>query len=243
LSASLVSPPRPDNYVVPLPRHDAYDPEGSLWPLLKAFLILYRVLMVGRVRVTGREHIPREPCILVSNHAFVSDAFIVAVVFGRLQALAQAESFALPFFGWLLARAGQIPVIRGRRTEILARAADQIRRGRHVLVYPEGQLSHGGDLHVGRTGAAELSLTTGAPILPVGFFVPPRYGRAFRGRHYNRPTLGVWQIGGPCYIHIDHPWRPFAGCTESSGEDLHRVTHETMAHIEAALDRARRMAG
>ena len=242
MSASLASPPRPENYVVPLPRHDAYDPEGRLWPLLKAFLILYRVLMVGRVRVSGRERIPREPCILVSNHAFVSDAFIVAVVLGRLQALAQAESFALPFFGWLLARAGQIPVIRGRRPEILARAADQIRRGRHVLVYPEGQLSHGGDLHVGRTGAAELSLTTGAPILPVGFFVPPRYGRVFRGRHYDRPTLGVWQIGGPCYVHIDDPWRPFAGRTDSSPEDLRRVTDETMVRIEAALDRARQMA-
>jgi 1-acyl-sn-glycerol-3-phosphate acyltransferase len=243
MRASYSTPSRPEGYVVPLPKRDEYDPEGRLWPLLKAFLLLYRILMVGRVRVAGRERIPKEACILVSNHAFVSDAFIVALVFGRLQALAQAESFALPFFGWLLARSGQIPVIRGQRPEILARAADQIRRGRHVLVYPEGQLSHGGDLHVGRTGAAELSLTTGAPILAVGFYVPPRYGRAFRGRHYNRPTLGVWQIGGPCYLHIDDPWRPFDGAADSSPEDLRRVTDEMMIRIEAALERARRMAG
>jgi 1-acyl-sn-glycerol-3-phosphate acyltransferase len=214
-----------------------------LWPVLKAFLHLYRLLLIGRIRVTGRDKIPDRPSILVSNHAFVSDAFILGLVFGRLQSLAQAESFALPFFGWLLGRAGQIPVIRGERKKILARAADQLARGHHVLVYPEGELSHGGDLHEGRTGAAELSLSTGAPLLPVGFYVPPHHGRAFRSRHYDRPTLGVWQIGGPCFIAIGDAWMPFAGRTAASPEELRDVTDEMMVRIEVVLDRAGHMAG
>ena len=240
--SSISSPPRPENYVVPLPPRDEYDPEGRLWPVLKAFLILYRILLVGRVRVAGRKNIPDQPSILVSNHAFVSDAFILALVFGRLQALAQAESFTLPFFGWLLAHAGQIPVIRGDRSKILARAADQLERGQHVLIYPEGALSHGGDLHEGRTGAAELSFSTGAPLLPVGFFVPPHHGQAFHSRNYNRPTFGVWQIGGPCSIAIGDAWSPFAGRTAASPEDLRDVTDEMMVRIETVLDRARHMA-
>ena len=215
---------------------------GRLWPVLKAFFVLYRLLMVGRVRVTGRDQIPDRASILVSNHSYVSDAFILALVFGRVQALAQAESFALPFFGWLLAHAGQIPVIRGRRPEILARAADQLSRGRHVLIYPEGRLSHGDDLHEGRTGAAELSSTTGAPLLPVGVFVPSQYGRAFRGRHYDRPTLGVWQIGGPCSIAVGQAWWPFAGGTTASTQDLRDITDEMMRRIEFVLDQARRIA-
>jgi 1-acyl-sn-glycerol-3-phosphate acyltransferase len=214
-----------------------------LWPVLKLFLALYRVLMVGRLRVAGRDNIPERPSILVSNHAFVSDAFILALVFGRIQSLAQAESFALPFFGWLLGNAGQIPVIRGQREKILARAADQLARGQHVLIYPEGQLSHGGDLHEGRTGAAELTLSTGAPLLPVGLYVPPHHGRAIRGRHYNRATLGVWQVGGPCFIVIGEPWRPFDGQSTASPERLRDVTDEIMVRIEAVLEQARRMAG
>jgi 1-acyl-sn-glycerol-3-phosphate acyltransferase len=210
--------------------------------VLKGFLFLYRLLMIGRVRVVGREKIPDRSCILVSNHAFVSDAFILALVFGRLHSLAQAESFALPFFGWLLGRAGQIPVIRGERKTILARAANQLARGQHVLIYPEGALSHGADLHEGRTGAAELSCSTGAPILPVGFYVPPRHGQAFRSRHYDRSTLGVWQIGGPCFIAIGDAWAPFAGRTAASPEELRDVTDRTMVRIETALEQARHLA-
>jgi 1-acyl-sn-glycerol-3-phosphate acyltransferase len=202
----------------------------------------YRLLMVGQVRVADRDHIPHPPSIIVSNHALVSDAFILALTIGRVQSLAQAESFTLPFFGWLLAHAGQIPVIRGHRAETLARAADQLGRGRHVLLYPEGQLSHGGDLLEGRTGAAELSLTTSAPVLPVGVYVPPPYGRAFRGRHYNRPTLGLWQIGGPCYLAIGDPWLPFAGRATATSSELRDVTDEIMIRIETTVDRARRMA-
>jgi 1-acyl-sn-glycerol-3-phosphate acyltransferase len=213
-----------------------------MWPVLKAFLGLYRLLFAGRVRVVGRENIPPRPSIIVSNHAFISDAFIVALIFGRIASLAQAESFTLPFFGWLLGRAGQIPVIRGQRTEILSRAADQLARGRHVLVYPEGELSHGGDLYGGRTGAAELSATTGAPLLPVGFYVPARFGRAFTSLHYNRPTFGVWQIGGPCFVAIDEPWRPFEGGAAPGLDELRTVTDEIMNRIEVALDRARSLA-
>jgi 1-acyl-sn-glycerol-3-phosphate acyltransferase len=210
--------------------------------VLKAFLMFYRMLMVGRVRVIGKDRIPEGPSVLVSNHAFVSDAFVLAVVFGRLQALTEVEAFTLPFFGWLLGSAGQIPVIRGRRSEVLARAADQLARGRHVLIYPEGELSHGGDLHPGRTGAAELSLSTGAPLLPVGFYVPQPHGRGFRGRHFKRRTFGVWQIGGPCYVAIDEPWWPFAGRTGASLDELRNVTEEMMGRIETARERARGMA-
>lgn len=233
---------RPEGYVVPLPKRDSYDPSGRMWPLLKAFLRLYRILCAGRVRVVGRENIPRQPTIIVSNHAFVSDAFVLAMIFGRIQALTQAESFALPFFGWLLGRSAQIPVIRGQRAKTLERAADQLSRGHHVLVYPEGELSHGGDLHSGRTGAVELSATTAAPILPVGFFVPERYGRAIRSRQYSRRTFGVWQVGGPCYVAIDPPWRPFTGIREPDLDELRSRTDEMMARIEVALDRARGLA-
>jgi hypothetical protein len=78
--------------------------------------------------------------------------------------------------------------------------------------------------------------------VPVGFFVPPRYGHAFRGRHYNRPTLGVWQLGGPCFIAVADPWWPFAGSASATPEALRQLTDEIMLRIEAALDEARAMA-
>jgi len=236
--ASIRSSSLPENRVRPSPVKDRYDPQGRLWPVLKAFLFLYRALCVGRIRVSGRRNI-RPGSILVSNHAFVSDAFILAIVLGRLHALAQVEAFTLPFFGWLLARAGQIPVATGRGAEALARAADQLANGKFVLIYPEGRLSHGGQLLQAKTGAARLSLSTQAPLLPIAFYVPPGYGRMFRGRQFNRPTAGVWQIGGPCTIVIGEAWWPFAGRDTASEEEIRSVADESLARVQALLEHAR----
>lgn len=222
---------------------DEYDPRGRLWPVLKALFYLYRGLCVGRIRVSGRQNIPRQAPILVSNHAFVSDAFVLALVFGRLHALAQGEAFTLPFFGWLLAHAGQIPVVPGRGPEALARAAEQLARGETVLIYPEGRLSHGRELLQAKTGASRLALSTRAPLLPVAFYVPPGHGRLFRGRHFDRPTAGIWQIGGPCHIVIGKPWFPFAERPSPSEKEIHSVAEETLTRVQALLEDARRMAG
>ncbi len=243
MSESIRPSSSPKNSVRPSPSRDEYDPRARWWPVLKIFLYLYRVLCVGRIRVRGRQKIPRGGSILVSNHAFVSDAFVLAIIFGRLHALTQVEAFTVPFFGRLLARAGQIPVASGRGPEALARAAEQLTRGESVLIYPEGRLSHGGQLLQAKTGAARLALSTGAPLLPIAFYVPPGYGRLFRGRQFNRPTVGVWQIGGPCHIVIGEPWTPFAGRPSASEEEIRSVADGTLGRVEALLEEARRMAG
>ena len=242
MPVSIGSSSPPEDRLRPSLAKDQYDPRGHLWPVVKALLYLYRGLFVGRIRVLGRQHIPPQPSIVVSNHAFASDAFVLAIVFGRLHALAQVEIFALPFFGWLLSRAGQIPVASDRGAEALARAAEQLARGRSVLIYPEGRLSHGGQMLQARTGAARLSLSTQAPLLPVALYVPPRYGRLFRGRHFDRPTVVVWQIGGPCTVVIGEPWWPFAGRDPASDGDIRSVADEALARVQTLLEDARREA-
>jgi 1-acyl-sn-glycerol-3-phosphate acyltransferase len=166
---------------------------------------------------------------------------VLAIVFGRIHALTQVEAFTVPFFGRLLAHAGQIPVASGRGPEALARAAEQLALGESVLIYPEGRLSHGGQLLQARTGAARLSLSTGAPLLPIAFYVPPGYGRVFHGRHFDRPTVGVWQIGGPCSIVIGEPWSPFAGRESASEEEIRAAADGSLARVQAMLEEARWM--
>jgi hypothetical protein len=73
-------------------------------------------------------------------------------------------------------------------------------------------------------------------------FVPAAYGRGFRGRHYDRPTFGVWQVGGPCYIAISEPWHPRPSPGATTPEDLLRITDEIMNRVLSALSRARAMA-
>ena len=73
--------------------------------------------------------------------------------------------------GWLLRKFGQLPVYRGRGDAglVLKQAEQALRDGAAVIVYPEGTATRDPDLWpmVGRTGAARLALTTGAPVIPI----------------------------------------------------------------------------
>ena len=68
-------------------------------------------------------------------------------------------------------KVGQLPVYRGRGDAglVLKQAERALAAGACVIVYPEGTATRDPDLWpmVGRTGAARLALTTGAPVIPV----------------------------------------------------------------------------
>jgi 1-acyl-sn-glycerol-3-phosphate acyltransferase len=66
---------------------------------------------------------------------------------------------------------GMIPIDRDNGTRAmlaLDAAADVLRDGGLVCVFPEGTRSRDGHLHRGYIGAARVAITVGCPILPVG---------------------------------------------------------------------------
>ena len=66
---------------------------------------------------------------------------------------------------------GQLPVFRGRGDAglVLKKAEQALRAGACVIVYPEGTATRDPDLWpmTGKTGAARLALSTGAPVIPI----------------------------------------------------------------------------
>ena len=86
-----------------------------------------------RVKVEGREHVPRRgPVILASNHrSFLDSIFIPLVVRRRVTFVAKAEYFDDPKTAWFFRGCGQIPIRRegGSASErALASATDVLQR-------------------------------------------------------------------------------------------------------------------
>ena len=145
-----------------------------------------------RVKVEGREHIPRRgPVILASNHrSFLDSIFLPLVLRRRVTFVAKAEYFDDPKTAWFFRGVGQIPIRRegGSASErALASATDVLRSGGVFAIYPEGTRTRDGYLHRGHTGVARLSLRTGTRIVPVGLIgtdevqpVDQRMPRLFR---------------------------------------------------------------
>jgi 1-acyl-sn-glycerol-3-phosphate acyltransferase len=213
-----------------------------MYTVLIALLWAYRTAMVRSVEVLGREHIPAGARILVSNHARISDAFLLPFIFRRrIHSLAQQESFSLPLLGKLLEHAGQIPVHRGTGSRAsLVLAGDYLEKNEHVLVYPEGVLTHGGQLRRGFTGAARLSHRTGVPLQPIGVFVPEANTRQIHGRFYDRPTIGCWQLGGPAGVAIGECLWPFPAAPHPVGlREFRQATDLVMARVRELVEAAR----
>jgi 1-acyl-sn-glycerol-3-phosphate acyltransferase len=159
---------------------------GRLWS--KALL----AAAGARVTYHGREHAhAHTPCVFIANHQSIVDIWVMlGLVPSNTRFVAKQELFRIPIFGWALATTGCIPVNRANRAEAirsLGVAAERIRAGRSVVLYPEGTRSRDGSLQPFKKGAFHLALAAGVPVVPVaitGSFgvVPPRTLRVRPGR-------------------------------------------------------------
>lgn len=125
-----------------------------------------------RYRVAGAENVPTEgPVIFMSNHQGNFDILTLYQAVPRPFAwLAKEELFKIPVFGHSMARGGYIPIDRsdGRKAlKSLAAAAELIRAGRSVLMFPEGTRSTDGQLLPFKRGGFILAAKAGVPVVPI----------------------------------------------------------------------------
>lgn len=133
---------------------------------------------IWRPEVTGREHVPRTGGVLLaSNHlSFVDSIVIPSVVPRRVVFLTKSDYFTGAGVRGALKRAwfeglGMLPVDREDGRSALASldtAKEVLNSGLAFGIYPEGTRSRDGRLGRGRTGVAQLALTTGVPVVPMG---------------------------------------------------------------------------
>lgn len=143
-------------------------------PHLLARLWANSILWVSGAKVTvqGAEKLnSKKSCIYMANHQSNAD---IPVVLGRLPVqfrwLAKEELFKIPLFGRAMRGVGYISIDRSNRKkafESLKRAADTIRNGTSVLIFPEGTRSPDGRILPFKKGGFILAVDSGVPIVPV----------------------------------------------------------------------------
>ncbi len=124
-----------------------------------------------RFRTSGfRVHDPRRPYVAVSNHESMADIFLISHLPWEMKWLSKESIFRIPFMGWMMRMAGDIPVRRGERAsrvEALEACRDRLAKQVSVMIFPEGTRSRTREMLPFKDGAFRLAIETGAPILPL----------------------------------------------------------------------------
>ncbi len=187
-----------------------------------------------RVEVEGLERIREVPvAIYMSNHQSVVD--IGAIVLSMpvsWRFVAKKELTYIPFFGWALALSDQIVIDRGNRrrsVESLRRAAERVRAGANVIIFPEGTRSPDGSLQPFKSGGFHLALDAQVPVVPV----------TVSGSQRLTPKRSLQVRSGTVKVVYGAPI-PTAGMTVKDREQLKRAVADAIrAGYDPELQAAR----
>ena len=151
------------------------DRRGRIWWPIINFWGWGSLRLVGirRVHTQGLDRLRGlQSAVVMANHdSYLDSPLLLGYVPEPIRAIAKRSLFYVPVFNLAMWGIGMIPIDRSNKKRALAslnRAADQIRSGKVVLVFPEGTRSVGPELQSFKKGGFMLALQSGAPILPVG---------------------------------------------------------------------------
>lgn len=141
-----------------------------------------KVITGTRVEFRGRHNIPAGALLVASKHQSLWETFALLTVFDDPAYVLKRELMWLPLWGWLAWKSGMVPVKRGAGSSALAdmneRARAETRRGRQILIFPEGTRRAPGAEPAYKFGIAHLYGSLDLPCLPValnsGLFWPRR---------------------------------------------------------------------
>jgi 1-acyl-sn-glycerol-3-phosphate acyltransferase len=176
-----------------------------------------------KVEVHGLERLKSEqPCVYAANHQSLFDVF---VVLGKLPVqfrwLAKEELFRLFVMGRAMKATGYIPINRSdhrKAFESINLAAQKVKNGVSIVIFPEGTRSEDGVLQEFKKGGFILAIKSQQPIVPI----------SISGSHRVVPRKNKWIIQpGTVRMTIGLPI-PTAGCTTKERDLLIEEVRESI---------------
>jgi len=175
-----------------------------------------------KVRVEGLEQIPGQgPYVFMANHQGSYDIFaLLGHLPFQFKWLAKKEMFSIPILGLAMKATGYIFIDReGTRETVKAmnNAAEKIREGMSVVIFPEGSRSPDGSIQPFKKGGFTLAIKSKVPIVPIAI--------KGSGEIIRKGTLRVYP--GSITIRVDRPVET-KGCTMKNREALMGQLHDVI---------------
>ncbi len=137
-------------------------------PWAKSILFVCNV----RLKIEGLDRIdPEAPRVYMVNHQSYFDIFsLLAAIPVDFKFILKKELMMIPLLGSAMKRTGYISIDRGDPRKALKSvntAAEKMRKGASVIIFPEGTRSDDGSVGPFKKGGFHLAIKSGNPIVPV----------------------------------------------------------------------------
>ncbi len=141
---------------------------------LMRFLSWILINTLYRLEVDGLDQIPEDgPCLVVCNHVSFMDALIVGGSVRRpIRFVMDANIFKIPVLNFMFRTARAIPIVsRKINPELLERAYAEVDKalseGEVVGIFPEGIITHTGEINTFRPGVERILAARPVPVIPI----------------------------------------------------------------------------
>ena len=124
-----------------------------------------------KVEVIGKENLPTEPCVIVSNHQGQWETYSMQYLFHPMCTLLKKELLYIPLWGWAMKMLNPIAINRNKPKEAilqtLEEGSDRLKKGMYVLLFPEGTRVKAGRVGQYARSSFELAKRNGVMVLPL----------------------------------------------------------------------------
>ena len=122
--------------------------------------------------VSGYEHLPSKPCIIVANHQGPWESLFIQTLKIPSSSIIKKNLTLIPFFGWGLAALKPIRINRKTKLsslkKVVSKSVNRLTNGSSVIIFPEGTRN---SAFYGPTkfsaSFARVGMITGVPVVPV----------------------------------------------------------------------------
>lgn len=124
---------------------------------------------------------PKGPCVVAANHASALDLYTVAAFgYDNVVYITKGWVFKLPFFGYVMRRAGYIDAQTTPPQQMLERCRQAVQDGCDIVLFPQGSRKDPNARF--KSGAFYLAIELGLPVVPL----------AIGGTGDMLPSRAVW---------------------------------------------------
>jgi hypothetical protein len=152
------------------------------------FMTWFVLTFMYRIKTNNLSNIPSEGAAVIAvNHVSFVDALIITSEIKRpMRFIMYYKIFNIPVLNWLFRQMGGIPIAGIKEDpkileQCYAKIKEALENGELVCIFPEGAITHDGELKSFKSGIEKIIESTPVPVIPVA--IKGIYGSMFSRKY------------------------------------------------------------